>query len=61
MTCILRYVDARYLLPKREAFAAAIRDGDVEVAGEAVVLDPDASDVKQVSPPTSVCDKSVER
>ncbi|EME43861.1 hypothetical protein DOTSEDRAFT_79811 [Dothistroma septosporum NZE10] len=37
MTCVLRYVDVRYLLPKRLAFAAGLERGEVVVAGHAVV------------------------
>ncbi|CAK4031342.1 Major facilitator superfamily domain, general substrate transporter [Lecanosticta acicola] len=36
MTCILRFVDVKYLLPKRLAFAAGIESGEVEVAGHTV-------------------------
>lgn len=36
MTCILRYVDGKYLLPKRQAFAAQIESGEVEVAGHTI-------------------------
>ena len=33
MTCTLRYIDVRYLLPKRLAFAEAVDTGEVAVAG----------------------------
>ena len=36
MTCTLRYVDVRYLLPKRLAFAEAVDTGEVAVAGHVV-------------------------
>ncbi|KAK3707336.1 hypothetical protein LTR37_012180 [Vermiconidia calcicola] len=41
MTCVLRFVDVRYLRPKREEFDAAIRAREVQVAGQnaAKVLD----------------------
>lgn len=36
MTCTLRYIDVRYLLPKRLAFAEAVDNGEVAVAGHVV-------------------------
>jgi hypothetical protein len=37
MTCTLRFVDVRYLRPKREAFAETLIASDVEVAGQTAV------------------------
>lgn len=39
MTCTLRYVDVRYLLPKRLAFAEAVNTGEVAVAGHVAAKD----------------------
>ncbi|KAF2217823.1 hypothetical protein CERZMDRAFT_80492 [Cercospora zeae-maydis SCOH1-5] len=36
MTCTLRYIDVRFLLPKRRAFAEAVDTGEVAVAGHVV-------------------------
>lgn len=36
MTCTLRYIDVRYLLPKRLAFAEAVNTGEIAVAGHVV-------------------------
>lgn len=33
MTCILRYVDVRYLRPKRMAFAEGLETGEIVIAG----------------------------
>lgn len=33
MTVTLRYIDVRYLLPKRLAFAAGLDSGEVVIAG----------------------------
>lgn len=33
MTVTLRYIDIRYLLPKRLAFAAGLESGEITVAG----------------------------
>lgn len=39
MTCVLRFIDVRYLLPKRLAFAAGLESGEVIVAGHSVAKD----------------------
>lgn len=39
MTCTLRYIDVRFLLPKRRAFAEAVDTGEVAVAGHVVAKD----------------------
>lgn len=47
MTCALRYIDVRYLLPRRIAFAEGIDAGEVVIAGVAVTknsLDGEADD-----------------
>ena len=46
MTCILRFVDVRYLRPSRDDFAAAIESGDVDVAGQSAnaILEEDDRD-----------------
>lgn len=43
MTCTLRYVDVRYLLPKRLAFAEAVDTGEAAVAGH-IVANKDSTD-----------------
>lgn len=44
MTCTLRYIDVRYLLPKRLAFAEAVDNGEVAVAGHVVAKSTGISD-----------------
>lgn len=40
MTCVLRFIDLRYLMPKRDAFAAVLHGEDVDVgAGAAKAVD----------------------
>lgn len=61
MTCILRYIDVRYMLPKRMAFAREIHRGVVDtdetsedgrdivgVEGESVDIDEDSKGGKDV-------------
>lgn len=57
MTCILRFIDLRYLMPKREAFAAVLHGEDadgnvVKVLSSEASLDKKSADdevaVKQV-------------
>lgn len=55
MTCVLRYVDVRFLRPKREAFAEALITGEVEVAGQTAVPD------KQEAELTKSADVSIRR
>lgn len=43
MTCTLRYIDVRYMLPKRLAFAEAVDHGEVAVAGHVVAKSTDSS------------------
>ena len=54
MTCILRFVDVRYLRPKREAFADALRHDNAEVAGRTAVLDKDEQDKATKFPEASI-------
>ncbi|KAK4499541.1 hypothetical protein PRZ48_010057 [Zasmidium cellare] len=39
MTCVLRFIDVRYLLPKRLAFAAGLESGEIVVAGHSAAKD----------------------
>lgn len=57
MTCFLRYVDVRWLLPKREAFAAQVDSGEVAIAGHAVAVGEDDGSVKKSA---ELCIKAVE-
>lgn len=39
MVCALRYIDVRWLMPKRKAFADGIDNGEIVIAGHAVKTD----------------------
>jgi MFS family permease len=54
MTCILRFVDVRYLRPKREAFAEALIAGEIEVAGQSAVPDKGVKEAKMRSAEPSI-------
>ena len=62
MCCLLRYIDVRYLLPKRLAFAAGLETGEVTIAGhsaakdsiEGQVIDDEGDDMKKGSTEVTV-------
>lgn len=64
MTCVLRFIDVRYLLPKRLAFAAGLESGEVVVAGhsaakgsiEGEVINEDSDDMKKKTAEVTVKD-----